>query len=277
MAGSTDVDVSGEQLVYLYCVTAQPPKRDGAEDRPGGLYLVHEAGLYAVVCRVEADEFAPSNLRRNVEDLPWVAAQTMRHERIIEAVMQNACVIPFRFATLFHTNASLRLRLRTHAAEFQALLQQLEDKAEWGVKVYCDSEKLESTPADPGGAMSHLDEAICLASPGKAFLLQKKRKDLARAALAGRRDGYVERTIEQLGTIGFQSRLNKVPPQRTTEGRGTMILNAAFLVGNRDAPSFVAAANILNERWAEEGVLVECTGPWPPYNFCDLAKKVVNG
>jgi hypothetical protein len=272
-----DANMDEEQLVYLYCVTAQPPHVESIEDQPGELYLVHEAGLCAAVSRVAAGKFEQSSLQRNLEDLDWVAAETTKHERIVEAVMRDRCVIPFRFATLFHTDENLRTRLRTHDEEFKTLLEQLENKAEWGVKAYCDTEKLGNDVCAQDGPISSLDEALRLAPPGRAFLLGKKREELVRAALLGRVDRYVQQTVEALQPISFQVRMNRVLPPGTTDRCGAMILNAAFLVDNHDARTFVETANALNERYADQSIVVECSGPWPPYNFCDLARKVANG
>lgn len=268
--------MDGEHLIYLYCVMARPPDLQSVEGPPGGLYLVHEVGLWAVVSQVEASQFGPSSLRRNLEDLDWVVAETTKHEKIVEAVMRDRCVVPFRFATLFHTDESLRTRLRTHAQEFMTLLEELEDKAEWGVKVHCDVEGLRSVVRAQDGSMSHLNEALRCASPGKAYFLEKKRGDLAIAALGDRIDRCVGRVVETLQTVSFQMRINKVWFPRATRIHDSMILNAACLVGNDNVRIFVDAANALKAHYADQSVLVECTGPWPPYNFCDLAGMAAN-
>jgi hypothetical protein len=238
--------------------------------------VVREAGLYAVASRVEAGQFEPSSLRRHLEDLDWVAAETTRHERIVEAVMRDRCVIPFRFATLFQTDENLRTQLRTNCEQFKTLLEQLEDKAEWGVKAYCDLEKLRDHIREGDDSTSELNETIRLAPPGRAFLLHKKRERLVKETLDGRVDRYVEQIMEILQAISFQARMNKVWPPGTADRCDRMILNAAFLVANHDARTFADTANALNEHDAEGSLFVECSGPWPPYNFCDPAKKVAN-
>ena len=269
------MDRPEQHLVYLYCVTAEPPELEGVGDRPDALYVVSGGGLHAVVCRVDAREFGESNLRRNLDDLSWVAVEATNHEKIIEAVMQNHCVIPFRFATLFKTDDNLRSLLRAHGEQFRTLLEQLDDKAEWGVKAYCDFERLERDIRDQS-TVSDLDRAICTAPPGRAFLLGKRRRESARAALADRAGRYAEQIVEALQPISIETRTSEVVPQWEAEGYGEMILNAAFLVRNRDARAFVDATNILGERYAGEGIFIECSGPWPPYNFCDLAKVVMD-
>ena len=247
-----------------------------AEAQPGGPYLIREAGLHAVVCRVEARDFDPPNLRRNLDDLSWVAAETTKHERVIETVMRDGCVIPFRFATLFSTDDSLKTWMRTHDDRLRMLLEQLANKAEWGVKVYCDAEKLRRDIHVQDAIVSNLDQAIDQASPGKAFLLGKQQEKSMNAALAGRADHYAEQIVQELQRVGPHVRINEVLPPGAMEGYGTMILNAAFLVCNGDARAFVDATNALSERHTDDGLFIECSGPWPPYNFCDLAKAAAN-
>jgi hypothetical protein len=262
-----------EHLVYLYCVTAGPPDLASVEDQPDALYLVREAGLCAVVSQVEAGQFEPSSLRRHLEDLDWVAAETMKHERIVEAVMRDRSVIPFRFATLFQTDDNLGTQLRTHCEQFKTLLEQLEGKAEWGVKAYCDLEKLGDHIRAGDSSVSELNETIRLAPPGRAFLLGKKREELVKTALAGRVDRYAEQMVEALQAVSFQVRRNQVLPPATTDRCGTMILNAAVLAANHDPRAFTEGVNALNDRFTDAGLLVECSGPWPPYNFCDPARS----
>lgn len=266
-----------EHLVYLYCVTAQPPDLDGIQNPFDRLYLVHEAGLCAIASQVSVDEFGATSLRRNLEDLNWIVAETTRHERIVEMVCRDRCAIPFCFATLFTADENLRALLRTHRDEFTSLLGQLNNKAEWGIKAYCEAEKLEDRVCAEDDAISGLNETIRSASSGKAFLLRKKRDALAKTALIDRTDQCALRIVQALREIGLQSRINKVSPSRAVEGHGRMILNSAFLVGHEDTDRFLDAVAALNTRHAEESIAIECSGPWPPYNFCELAKKAVNG
>jgi hypothetical protein len=258
-----------EHLVYLYCVTAQPPDLARVADRPDELYLVREAGLCAVVSHVEASQFEPARLRRNLENLEWVAAETTKHERIVEAVMRDRCAVPFRFGTLFRTDENLMLQLRTNGAQLKTLLEHLEDKAEWGVKAYCDTQSLENNIRSQDGPVSDLNEAIRRAAPGRAFLLKKKREDLVKAALVDGLDQYAAQMVAALQTVSVQMRMNKILPPGMTDRSGIMILNVALLVANHDVPTFLDMAHALNERYVDQSIAVECSGPWPPYNFCD--------
>ncbi|TLD40090.1 MAG: hypothetical protein JETT_3652 [Candidatus Jettenia ecosi] len=47
-----------------------------------------------------------------------------------------------------------------------------------------------------------------------------------------------------------------------------MVMNAAFLIKQQMLASFRDSINIQGEKYKNEGLMLELTGPWPPYSFC---------
>jgi hypothetical protein len=47
-----------------------------------------------------------------------------------------------------------------------------------------------------------------------------------------------------------------------------MVWNAAFLLSRSARDAFQAACGRLRSEWAPQGVILESSGPWPPYHFC---------
>jgi hypothetical protein len=68
-----------------------------------------------------------------------------------------------------------------------------------------------------------------------------------------------------LAASARDARFNPLRPS-TGEGRD-MLLNAAYLVAVDAEQPFRAAVAELEQRHAADGVTLELTGPWPPYNF----------
>ena len=54
-----------------------------------------------------------------------------------------------------------------------------------------------------------------------------------------------------------------------------MILNAVFLVKENNVNTFMNTVNRIRRKYEKNGLFVDCTGPWPPYNFCNFYKKGV--
>ena len=60
--------------------------------------------------------------------------------------------------------------------------------------------------------------------------------------------------------------------KEVTERKEEMILNSAFLIKNDNVENFMEAENALKEIFEEMGFFLDCTGPWPPYNFINVKK-----
>ncbi len=54
-----------------------------------------------------------------------------------------------------------------------------------------------------------------------------------------------------------------------------MILNGAYLVEEDRVEELRSAIAGLQVRWGAEGLSVELTGPWPPYNFVSNSASLV--
>ena len=314
-----------EGLIYLYCITDKVPKLsrpviemkagsrpllDGmagkeAEDSVDSLYFIYHRGLFAVVSKVKESEFDEENLKRNLTDLEWIKVRVNIHEKVIEGIMKNtclpdrqACVIPFKFATLFNTEGNLKTMLGAHLEEFKNILKKLEYKEEWGVKVYCNSEKLRENLTREDEQLLNIDKEINGSTtptidperpstlpgispelvegrsrrvnpigPGKIYLLKKKKEELLNIAANKERNKYAQHSFERLSRYGAEARINKLLPKEATERKDDMILNSAFLVDKNKVTDFLTMVEGLKAVFVDRGFFFDCTGPWPPYNF----------
>ncbi len=56
--------------------------------------------------------------------------------------------------------------------------------------------------------------------------------------------------------------------QETSGREREMVFNWAFLVGQRDRETFRSQVEKLRAEQASKGLVLELSGPWPPYSFC---------
>jgi hypothetical protein len=263
------------QLVYLYCLANQEPELTETEDSAGNLYLIRHRGLYAVAGKVKETQFGENGLKENMADLEWIKANTATHERIIERVMSNADVIPFKFATLFNTDQSLKAMLEGYGQEFDAILQRLGNKQEWGVKIYCDIEKVKAFSIANEPEILEIENKMSSSPPGKTFFLEKKKAELLAKAVNDRINEYCQESFDLLKDLSFEAHINKLLPKQLTEREDDMVLNSAFLVGKDEVGDFINIVDMLKAHYETKGFLIGCTGPWPPYNFCGLTNQRV--
>jgi len=239
------------------------------------VYSVSWNNLYAVVGSVPEDEFSKENLKKNLGDMEWLETRVRIHEGVIEGVMKNACVIPFKLATLFNTEDNLKAMLEEYSLDIKTNLRDLEGKEEWGVKIYLSMEMLKDALLKQDEGLSAIDTEICSASAGKAFFLKKKKEGLLSTIINERINGYGQDSFERLSKQSIRSCINKILPKEVTERQEDMILNAAFLIEKEGVSSFVAVVDSLKMQYHESGLFFDCTGPWPPYNFVSFQSSAI--
>ncbi len=261
-----------QELIYLYCVSQKEPIFKDLD--LGNIYSICHSGLYAVVSKVSEDEFGQENLKRNLANLEWIKEKAGIHEKVIEGIMKNTCVIPFKFATIFNTEDNLKTMLGQHLEEFKDILKKLEDKEEWGVKIYAGLEKLKGSLSQEDKELLNIDKEINSASPGKAFLLKKKKEELLNTVMNKKLNEYGQYSFERLSQYAIEKRINKLLPKEVTERNDEMILNSAFLINKDKVENFLNIVEHLRTKYTDKGLFFDCTGPWPPYNFTTVKEEV---
>ncbi|MEI6422262.1 MAG: GvpL/GvpF family gas vesicle protein [Lentisphaerota bacterium] len=267
--------MSSGNYIYLYCVTKEEPnleRRGALEDE---LYLIPASGLYACVSNVPEDEFGEENLEKNLHDLEWLKKNVERHEKTIEGIMKDTSVIPFKLATVFFNEQNVQAFLAKYADGMGEKLDYVKNKQEWGVKIYCDPEKLKQSTLLESEKLREIDRQINSASPGKAYLLGKKKNELVAAELDEAMVRYRKTFLALLEGFCFKSSILETTPRKVTGRNDDMILNAAFLVEKSMVPQFISQFETLESEpeFAAKGFCFSSTGPWAPYNFCQLTER----
>jgi Gas vesicle synthesis protein GvpL/GvpF len=135
--------------------------------------------------------------------------------------------------------------------------------------VHCRADALPGllAPSDP--TLQALEHALSTASPGRAYVLRKQRDRRMDELVSQRIDDVVDEVLHALDAVAVDRRLR--PSRQPASDGATMILNAAFLVDIAAAAEFHAIATRLASRFGHEEFVLELTGPWPAYSFCDDA------
>ena len=61
---------------------------------------------------------------------------------------------------------------------------------------------------------------------------------------------------------------------KSTSGRDKeMVLNCALLLRRDSVRTFRQQVDRIGAAYAEQGITLEVSGPWPPYNFCPSIGK----
>jgi len=243
----------GDRLLYLYGITASHPKNFSAPAGVDALRPVEALGCDDFVVWVSqgsADEFG-ENLAANMENLEWLAAAGVAHQRVISAIARETEILPARFATIFRTEASLRKHVRDRTSELKRDFRRVKNADEWGVKVFA---------VDPVVRLPQVSSGTDYLK-AKAKLLPKRR-DRSQAS------GEVAEFEQALRGVAAET----AAAGKISSGQKGLMFQTSVLVQRDQRRKFEALLKKFSGKWADS-LRIECTGPWPPYSFVSRQKE----
>jgi hypothetical protein len=262
-----------KNLIYLYCVTKTKPSQSDFEDVGVKIYPIYFQGTYAVITKVSPDEFSEDNLKKNLANIEWVEKRIRQHERIIEEIMKDATVLPFKFGTVFQSEENVEKLLKEHHTDFKQIIENLDGKEEWGLKIYCNLDKFKESLTKTDERIQELDKQIASTSEGKAYLLKKKKEGLIKEVINEKISEYTQDSFTRLKRACLEAKINKILPKEVTEREDEMVFNAAFLINKNRIKDLENVLSYLKTKYSDKGLIFDCTGPWPAYNFSTLPEE----
>lgn len=217
----------------------------------------------AAQSELDPREWGPDALNRNVADMEWLTPRAEAHQRVNARLLDLAgAVLPLSFGTLYRDEARVREMLREDAAARQARLDQLSGRAEWVVTVVRGRDAAPASDDD----LSDLDREIAASSPGRGYLLEKRRTRIADAASERADADAARRALDAL--TGVSERTYREPV--ATGGDDVVALRVSLLAPRTDTERIAAAIGSLGEDLGASGYRVRVSGPWPAYRFGSL-------
>ena len=241
---------------YVYCVIKSERPLSfgllGIGPDPAEVHTVHYRDIAAIVSTTPMVVQDPT--RDNV----------LAHQRVNETVMQQHTVIPMSFGTVFKTDDDIMELLRSAYDAFTDVLNKMQDKFEFGLKVLWDRDQIIREIEEEDEDIRRLKGEIST-QKGSTYFARMQYGRLIDAALQARSERYVTEIFEALRDVSVASRSNKPIGDR-------MIMNAAFLVARNLEQAFDARVKDIGQRY--EKLTFKYTGPWPPYNFVNIRLKL---
>lgn len=240
---------------YVYCVIRSGElgalKTRAIGDDNAQVRAVTSGGLAAVVSDSTASKYLQT--RENM----------MAHTLVIEEVMRRHTLLPVRFGTVAPSENTVRERLLDRRrAELAALLDEMENRVELGLKAFWREDALFSEIVDENPAIRSLRDALRSRSQGGSYQDRMRLGEMVEEAVARKRDAEAEALMAGLRPLSYKWKANIPLGDR-------MILNAAFLVDTDRENEFDEAVRRLDGQNAHREAF-KYVGPAPPYNFVNL-------
>jgi hypothetical protein len=242
---------------YVYCIVRSDRSREfGAIGIGGGqrVFTVAFQDLAAVVSDTPIVIYDPT--RDNV----------LAHEFVNETVMREHTVIPMSFGTVFRSEDDVTELLRSTYQAFSDVLDKMQDKIEFGLKVLWDRDKVVANLERENDEIRRLKDEISRHTTSSTYFARMQLGRLIESALEEIGTRYVADIHEALKPAAVASRSNKPIGDR-------MILNAAFLVDRAQEQAFDERVKETSRTY-EDVLAFKYSGPWPPYNFVNIKLKL---
>lgn len=243
-----------QTLVWLYAIIRSAKKQpaSGISGLAGApVRAVRAAGLAAIVSTVDAGTFGEQALRRNLEDLDWLASVARRHDAVIRAVAEHGPAIPLQLATIYASDEHVRRVLRERDNNLSAALGTVSGRNEWGVKAYTNTET-DSASQSPAGS-------------GIAYVRRRRAQLSAREDAERRAGRQAEAVHAALASLAVAARTHAPRNTALDKHPGREVLNGAYLVDGPRTAAFQEAVRAQEQ--SNRAVRLILTGPWPPYSF----------
>lgn len=250
---------------YVYAIgRAGHPLPEDVEAIDGSRHLeaIDDGSLCAFATPVELDDYSQAVINARARDVEWLGAIGYRHQAVMAALMRGGTIIPLRAFTLFGGDGAVRARLREEAAAFAKILERVDGKEEWTLRVEFEPQRWSEALVARVESLRDLTGQIAAAPAGKAFLLRKKLDEEKKKAS---RDAESQVVAEIESAVLEQLACESVAESRTQ--RAGAFPQISVLLPRDEEARLQELRDALETRYAGEGVSVVLTGPWPPYSF----------
>src|SRR6059058_4897124 len=229
---------------YVYCIIRYDRSREFGEIGIGSasrVYTVNHKDLGAVVSDTPIVIYDPT--RENV----------LAHEFVNETVMREFTLIPMSFGTVFRSEQDVQTLLKSTYQAFSDVLEKMQDKIEFGLKVLWDRDKVVATLEQENEEIRRLKDEISRHTSSSTYFARMQLGRLIDSALEEIGQRYVNDIHDQIKPVAVASRSNKPIGDR-------MILNAAFLVDRAQEAAFDERVKETSRRY-EDLLSFKYSGP----------------
>lgn len=194
---------------------------------------------------VPKTDFA-DRLTEKMQDLEWLAAASLRHQRVVAEVSSKLPSVPARFATVFLGEASLMKHVTGRKSAIRAAFARVADADEWGVKIFAIAPNKTRVLKVPASGSEYLKR--------KAELLQPRTPKTL--------DEDVQQFLSDLDELAVAS----TPGGKVSAGQPGLVWHGSFLVRRKQHAKLESTLKKYARKWKDLR-RIDCSGPWPPYSF----------
>jgi hypothetical protein len=262
---------SSNSIWYVYgIVSSAMPETTlpvGLDDT--GVALERHDRIAALVSVLDDAQYASAALETNSGDVDWLSPRAVAHDRVLTWASDHGAVVPLPMFSLFSGQQAVRAMLRERSSQLSSTLDRVASGREYALRVYRVDAELLGAATSLSPRLAEMATNAAAATPGQRYLLERKLDGEKKTELRSLSQHIVEEIVHELGPHALRSVRSPISRagDAETSTRGTMVLNAAFLVSPEQFDALQRALTSLVVRHGAHGFRFDFTGPWPPYHF----------
>ena len=269
---------NGELALYLYCFARSDAVRvvkAAAVDGPIPVAIVVQSGdLCAVLSEVAQQDFCGPGAELHMQQLAWVAPRSVQHEAVIEEVMATSPVLPLPFGTLFSSSEALAKFVDQHRETINLFLGRVANHEEWSVKGWFD--RRQAQRALTSARLKEQQERLSAMLAGTRHLTEQRICRAIERELNAWLNQTSRTIASELASQASDFRECEVPSGAQAESGLDEVLNWAFLLPESAVAQFHNRVVRANQDYRSQGLLLQLSGPWPPYRFVPALSSARN-
>jgi hypothetical protein len=216
---------------------------------------------------LDAAEYAPAVIEERSADVAWLGPRATAHDGVLTWASDRGPVIPLPMFSLFSGRDAVHAMLRERAPTLRSTLSRIGDARELALRVYRIDDELLAVIGSLSPRLRELEASAASASPGQRYLLERKLDAEKRGEMRTVTQEIADDIVAALRPVARDVVRSPIPRTTGEASRGTMVLNAAFLVAREAMDAFQRTLTDVVSRHGDHGFRFDFTGPWPPYHF----------
>ncbi|MFZ4547880.1 MAG: GvpL/GvpF family gas vesicle protein, partial [Bacteroidales bacterium] len=228
-----------------------------------GIKGIADVGLSAV----RQDGIAAVIGENNKSDLISDKANAIQFAGIIEKLAQNVTLLPMRYGSFMESSDAVALMLERNCEEIGQNLRKVEGKYEFGLKVFCGSEKLKANIVQKNETGTEsLQNAVneVKNSVFREYINAKLKAHRLEELVISYVDSVITAINAQLAMLQAEHKFKKM-------ASASILIDSIFLLEKGKKIELVEAIKTLQNHYPDLDFVL--TGPWPPYSFVETTIK----
>ena len=265
-----------EKLIYLYGIIPAAANNqtlpllkglDGESD----IFSLSFDEIDAVVCELDPEEYGEKKLEKKTNDAKWLHQNAFHHHEVLMKLYGNYPIIPMKFCTIYTGFESLKNTIDQHKQHMMKTLENIADKEEWILKIYCEADKVKESVAGSNETVESKKEEIAAMSPGRQYLEKRRLDQLIDQEAEKEKQAFSEKIHEDLAALSIDTEVKKNWNKDVTGRTDEMCWNSVYMLEKSAVDHFLSAIKEKQKEWEDAGWHMEVTGPWPSYHFAKIS------